>query len=472
VPSTTLAEIDRISRDERHLATYPIALLSYQSKRGATISQTRERRHPVTQKVVEATWKVLGSEEWGLPTPSDDAVVLVLLEITRELGFPQEVYFTQRDILNRLGWPDNRGHYRKLEVAFNRLNSITIQSKNVFWDTTAGAFVNTGFHLIESFEIISKPGRRKSANGELPLSRFVWGEPLWRSFKDGNLKPISLSTYFSLHLPIARRLYRFLDLVRYDGKPKYRIGLRKLAEEFLGLSHAKYLSTYKNTLAPSHDELVAMGYLASVSYEEARAGGENVIYRFAPREADKAFEAHESPGQPLFSGASSETDASSEANASSATEAPPGLASTPGSSSAPRSSSGSLSGRLSGTPSRSRRRDLGAGGIMPSMIAAVLPSMPEALEVATREVTPSAQAQDSELRDRACDAVFEALAPEEQARLRQVAEALLPPFLREREQAGKPGTARTLQRHIRQSVRGDYPERVAAQVKRQAKEAG
>ncbi len=280
------AEIERISRDERNLAVYPIALLSHQVQHGKTISQTRERRHPISKKTIVATWKVLGSEEWGLPTPTDDAVVLVLLELSRELGFPQEVYFTQLDILKRLGWSSSRADYRRLEEVFNRLHAITIQSKNVFWDATAGAFINTGFHLIESFEIVSKPGRRKSADNELPLSRFVWSETLWKSFREGNLKPISLSFYFSLKLPIARRLFRFLDLVRYDGKPRYRIGLRKLCEEYLALTAKPHLSTYKHRLAAAHTELIEGGYLRAVEYETARTGGENVIYIF-PSPAEK-----------------------------------------------------------------------------------------------------------------------------------------------------------------------------------------
>ena len=103
--------MERISRDERHLATYPIALLSYQAQQGKTISQVRERRHPVTKKTIKATWKVLGSDEYGLPTANDDAVVMVLLELSREKRFPREVTFSRYDLVRRLGWPDNKASY-------------------------------------------------------------------------------------------------------------------------------------------------------------------------------------------------------------------------------------------------------------------------------------------------------------------------------------------------------------------------
>lgn len=281
---------ERSSRDELHLATYPVALLSFQAKQGKTIVQTRETRHPITKKPITSTWRVMGSDALGLPTPTDEAVLMVLMEISREQGFTQEVTFTQLDVLQRLGWDRSQTSYKKLVLAFERLTSVTITSQNVFWDATNKAFVQTAFHLLEEFEIVATPGRyRKAKDGEdsskgAAMSRFVWGTPLWRSFKDGNLKPISLSFYFELSLPLSRRLFRFLDLVKYDGKPVYRIGLRKMCEQFLAVSPAKYPSVYKNTLCPAHEELIEQGFLRDVRYEANKAGdGENVIYTFTSK---------------------------------------------------------------------------------------------------------------------------------------------------------------------------------------------
>ena len=285
-----LAAEERSSRDELHLATYPVALLSFQASQGKSIVQTRETRHPITKKPITSTWEVMGSEKLGLPTPSDEAVLMVLMELSREQGFPQQVLFTQLDVLRRLGWDDSKASYKKLALAFERLVGVTITSKNVFWDATHKAFVQTGFHLLDEFEIVATPGRYRKHNSDnedeaaakgISMSRFVWGTPLWRSFKDGNLKPISLSFYFELKLPLARRLFRFLDLIKYDGKPVYRIGLRKLCEQFLAVSTAKYPSIYKNTLRPAHDELITQGFLREVRYEPNKAGDdENVIYTF------------------------------------------------------------------------------------------------------------------------------------------------------------------------------------------------
>lgn len=288
-PCQATIEAERISRDERHLASYPIALLSYQAARGKTITQHRTVRHPLTKKPVQATWEILGSDKLGLPTPSDDAVIMVLMEISREQNFPREVVFSQYDVLKRLGWSMSQGDYQKLALAFERITATTIQSKNVFWNEQAKAYLNTGFHLIESYEIVAKKGRRK-ATVELPLSRFTWGEPIWNSFRDGNLKPIRLDFYLALHLPLARRLYRYLDLIRFDGKATYRIGLRKLCEEYLAVSPAKYPSIYKQTLQPAHEELVNAGYLADAYYEEAKSGdGDNVVYTFVAKEKFQAL---------------------------------------------------------------------------------------------------------------------------------------------------------------------------------------
>jgi len=278
---------ERISRDERNLATYPITLLSYQTGPGKVIRLVRERKHPVTKKTIQAIWQVEGGAQVGLPTPPDEAVLLVLLEISREAGWPVDVYFTRYDVLQRLGWPDNQQSYKKLFIALRRLQALTVTSENVFWDKGSGAFVSTAFHIIESFEFVkSRAGRKKKtveagANLDSSLSRFTWSKVLWQSFKDGNLKPLNLSLIFSFKLPVTRRLFRFLDLVKYDGKRRYEIGLNKLCEEYLNIAPAKYPSLYKNTLDPAHAELIERGFLESVHYQPARSqGGEKVVYTF------------------------------------------------------------------------------------------------------------------------------------------------------------------------------------------------
>jgi len=283
-PLVEPAHEERISRDERNLATYPIALLSYQAGAGKVIHLTRERKHPLTKKTVQATWQVEGGAQLGLPTPVDEAVLLVLIEISREAGWALDVYFTRYNVIQRLGWPDNQESYKKLFLALRRLQALTITSENVFWDKSSSAFVSTAFHIIESFEFVkSRAGRKQKSNyqHDLPLSHFTWGKVMWQSFKDGNLKPLNLSLIFSFRLPVTRRLYRFLDLVKYDGKRRYEIGLNKLCEEYLNIAPAKYPSVYKNTLNPAHEELLAAGFLQAVDYQPARThAGEKVVYVF------------------------------------------------------------------------------------------------------------------------------------------------------------------------------------------------
>jgi hypothetical protein len=285
----------RISRDERNLATYPIALLSFQKQQGRIIRQVRDRRHPLTKKPIKSVWQAEGSVQLGLPTPTDDAVLLVLIEMSREMGFPQDVYFTRYEVLQRLGWPDNQDHYKKIYTALRRLQAVTITSENVFWDTASKSFVSTGFHVIDQFEIVNgRPGRRASGKStskkkadtakettlDLPFSHFKWSDVIWKSFRDGNLKPISLSFFFSLKLPLSRRLYRLLDSVRHDGKLRYEIGLRKLCEQYLALSPAQYASTYKHTLIPAHQELILSGFLIDAEVVSAKTEEYKVVYTF------------------------------------------------------------------------------------------------------------------------------------------------------------------------------------------------
>lgn len=132
---------------------------------------------------------------------------------------------------------------------------------------------------------------------ELPFSNFSWNEVLFNSFKAGNIKTIDAEFYFTLKSPVTKRLYRFLDKKKYGRKPKFEIGIKKLAA-LLPLKD-DYPSHIKATLEKAHDELVERGFLSSVNYEKAKSGEEKIIYRFPSKSSlgDKI----EKPKEELFS---------------------------------------------------------------------------------------------------------------------------------------------------------------------------
>jgi hypothetical protein len=72
---------------------------------------------------------------------------------------------------------------------------------------------------------------------------------------------ISLSAprYWALGSPVARRLYRLLEVARAEGRLTWRIALDRLAEQ-LPLAQ-RYPSHLQRVLQPAHDMLMAQGVL-------------------------------------------------------------------------------------------------------------------------------------------------------------------------------------------------------------------
>jgi hypothetical protein len=70
---------------------------------------------------------------------------------------------------------------------------------------------------------------------------------------------ISAPCYWGLGSPVARRLYRLLEVARADGRLTWRVALDQLAEQ-LPLAQ-RYPSHLQRVLQPAHDMLVAQGVL-------------------------------------------------------------------------------------------------------------------------------------------------------------------------------------------------------------------
>ena len=70
---------------------------------------------------------------------------------------------------------------------------------------------------------------------------------------------LSAPRYLALSSPVARRLYRLLEVAREDGALTWRIELTRLAEQ-LPLTQ-RYPSHLQRVLQPAHEMLVAAGLL-------------------------------------------------------------------------------------------------------------------------------------------------------------------------------------------------------------------
>jgi Replication initiator protein A len=251
----------RISRDEMNLAEFPLTVLS---TRTDPHIKTLEFRDTITGKngeVIAREWIITGADKFGLPTSSDDEVLLGLLKLTVDDGMQQrKVYFTRYELLKILRWSTEGRSYNRLQKALDRLSGVRIKATNAFYDNDLKTHRTKNFGLIDSYEINS--GR----DGDIKSSFFQWSEVLFKSFQVGFIKKLDLDFYLNLRSAVSKRLYRFLDK-HFWYKSKVSCNVFVLAHEKIGISrNYKYASSLRQQLDPALEELQETGYLDSFSY--------------------------------------------------------------------------------------------------------------------------------------------------------------------------------------------------------------
>jgi len=199
------------------------------------------------------------------------------------------VHFSRYQMLRIMGKETSKRGYDRIQSALNRLVSVTVVSKNAFWDNNAKQYVSEAFHLFDSYRLYDERSSEKGQDQQsLPLSNVVMSEFLFNSIKAGYIKDLNTKFYFGLETPLSKRLYRYLDKKRYH-KSTFEIRLLKLAA--LLPIQDKYLSQIKRRLGKAHDELIKKGFLQNVSYENTSDNDEEkVIYIFSQASLTKSKE--------------------------------------------------------------------------------------------------------------------------------------------------------------------------------------
>ncbi len=284
LPTETPLGPVRLGSDELNLAEFPFALLSDRAPAGVTTLEFTDTIRGPEGEPVTRVWTVTGAEEFGLPLAGDEEIYVALMEVTREQGFQSRtIHITRYDLIHRLGWPEKGGSYRRLHAGLDRLLGVTITAQRAFYDRRKQRFVDVGFHIIDDYLLYHEQPGRKTQAGRVyvPHSYVSWNQVIFESMLSGNLKQLDVGFYFSLHSALSRRLFRYLDKKRLDGKPAFRIRLRKLGFEKLGMSRSYYPSHIKQELARAHEELQRNGFLAGAEYvRPGKEAEEQVIYRF------------------------------------------------------------------------------------------------------------------------------------------------------------------------------------------------
>lgn len=250
-----------ISRDEMNLAEFPLAVLSTRSDPSIKTLEFKDQIHNKNGEVVKRKWIITGADKFGLPTASDDEVLLGLMKLTVDDGFnSQKIYFTRYELLRILSWTTEGRSYLRLQKALDRLSGVRIKASNAFYDNEAKSHSTRNFGIIDAYEI--NDGRDTNPKP----SFFIWSETIFKSFQVGFIKKLDLDFYLALKSAVSKRLYRYLDK-HFWYKSSMQMNLFTLAHEKLGISrNYRYASSIRQQLDPAFEELIAAGFLSKVEY--------------------------------------------------------------------------------------------------------------------------------------------------------------------------------------------------------------
>lgn len=221
-------------------------------------------------------WRVLPTPGDRLPGTFDQDVYVEILRRYAEEGFPQDgtVTFTLHSFLRSIGRRVDGRTYEQLRSALNRLERTILESGGVYIKARNSVPLEDRFTILSSVAI----ERRRQADREQftlfpvltasePGDARVTVSPLIRdNIAAGCTVTLSSPLYQSLTSPVARRLYRLIEVARELGTVTWRVGLEELAQQ-LPLAQ-RYPSHLQRVLQPAHEMLVGAGVVRSASFRQ------------------------------------------------------------------------------------------------------------------------------------------------------------------------------------------------------------
>jgi plasmid replication initiation protein len=220
-------------------------------------------------------WRVIPSPGDRLPGTFDQDVYVELLRRFQEAGEPADgaITFTLHAFLRAMGRRVDGRTYEQLRGSLGRLERTTLESTGIY-ESAVGGKQDVRFTLLSSVAV----ERRRSLDrdqlqlfstittGEPGVARVVLASVMRDNLAANHTISISAPRYWALGSPVARRLYRLVEVARADGRLTWRVALDQLAEQ-LPLAQ-RYPSHLQRVLQPAHDMLVAQGVLRNAAVRQ------------------------------------------------------------------------------------------------------------------------------------------------------------------------------------------------------------
>ena len=221
-------------------------------------------------------WRVLPAPGDRLPGTFDQDVYVELFRRYAEAAFPSDgsITFTLHAFLRSMGRRVDGRTYEQLRSALARLERTTLESTGVYHDAGSDATIDRQFTVLTA---VSIDRRRVTDREQLALfpalaaaepgDARVTISPVIRSNIDaGYTVMLSSARYAALSSPVARRLYRLLEVARAEGMVTWRVALDRIAEQ-LPLSQ-RFPSHLQRVLQPAHEMLLASGLVRDAAIRQ------------------------------------------------------------------------------------------------------------------------------------------------------------------------------------------------------------
>jgi plasmid replication initiation protein len=212
-------------------------------------------------------WRVLPAPGDRLPGTFDQDVYVEICRRFADAGAPDDgaISFTLHAFLRSIGRRADGRTYEQLRAALSRLERTSLESQGAYLNAAAGVPLQGRFSVLQS---VSIDRRRVADREQLALfanvttsepgdARVVLSPVLRANLSAGHVTTLVASQYAALQSPVARRLYRLLEVARANDTVTWRIGLEALAEQMPLVQ--RYPSHLQRVLQPAHEMLLAAG---------------------------------------------------------------------------------------------------------------------------------------------------------------------------------------------------------------------
>jgi plasmid replication initiation protein len=223
-------------------------------------------------------WRVLATPGERLPGTFDQDLYVELMRRYQEAGEPSDgaLTFTLHALLRSMSRQVDGRTYEQLRGALTRLERTRLESEGSYFDSSAAAPSTTSFTLLSSVMIERRRSLEREQLALFPSviaaepgeARIVISPLIRQNISARHVVALNVATYLSLHSPVARRLYRLIELARAEDVLTWRVSLDRLREQ-LPLSQ-RYPSHLQRVLQPAHDMLRSGGVIREAVVRQAQ----------------------------------------------------------------------------------------------------------------------------------------------------------------------------------------------------------